>query len=89
MSATKYFPDGECYSPAHTAMDLKKGLKQAKLDGPKRKSSWDNDIRHGSQEYFATVFRADDHYYYRDIKGPRRPPLNGFWKTQLKIQANS
>lgn len=35
----------------------------------------------------ATVFRAAYHYYYKSIGGLRRPPLNSFWKTQMKLKA--
>ena len=41
----------------------------------------------GKQEYYATIFRAAYHYYYKNIKALRRPPQNSFWKTQLKIRA--
>jgi len=60
------------------------------FDGPKRKGSWDYHFaRSKSQsEYMgATVFRAAYHYYYKDIGGLRRPPLNSFWRTQMKLKA--
>ncbi len=60
---------------------------QAKLDGPKRRGDWNVDIRNGTQEFYATIFRASHHYYYRNISGLRRPPLNSFWRPQLKIAA--
>jgi hypothetical protein len=44
-------------------------------------------IKGGTQEYYATIFRAAHHYYYENIKGLRRPPQNGFWRTQMKIRA--
>lgn len=37
--------------------------------------------------YNASIFRAAMHYYYGNIKGLRRPPLNSFWKPQMKIGA--
>jgi len=52
------------------------------------KGDWNKDIVGGKQEYYATIFRAAEHYYYRDINGLRRPPQNGFLKTQMKIRAN-
>jgi len=62
---------------------------QAKLDGPKRRGDWNVDIRNGSQEYYATIFRAARHYYYGNIRGLRRPPLNSTWRPQMKIAAIS
>lgn len=41
-----------------------------------------------SEGYFiATIFRACYQYYYGEIDGLRRPPLNSFWKTQMHIAA--
>ncbi|MDO4782935.1 MAG: hypothetical protein Q4A09_06950 [Capnocytophaga felis] len=57
------------------------------MDGPKTKGSWNVDMRGDKYEFYATIFRAAHHYYYEDIKGLRRPPLNGFWKTQMKLRA--
>lgn len=62
-------------------------LSTALLDGPKVKGSWDVDMRGDKYEFYATIFRAAHHYYYEDIKGLRRPPENGFWKTQMKLRA--
>ena len=59
-------------------------------DGPKRKGNWDYHFaRSKSQREFfgATVFRAAYHYYYKDIKGLRRPPQNSFWRTKMKLKA--
>lgn len=59
-------------------------------DGPKRKGNWDYHFaRSKSQREFfgATVFRAAYHYYYKDIRGLRRPPLNSFWRTKMKLKA--
>lgn len=57
------------------------------MDRPKTKGSWNIDIQGDKYEFYATIFRAAHHYYYEDIKGLRRPPLNGFWKTQMKLRA--
>jgi hypothetical protein len=62
-------------------------LSSAKYSGPKRKGDWNLSIKGGTQEFYATIFRAAHHYYYKNIKGLRRPPQNSFWKTQLKIRA--
>lgn len=64
-----------------------KWLSRASLDGPKTKGSWNRDMRDDKYEFYATIFRAAHHYYYEDIKGLRRPPENGFWKTQMKLRA--
>lgn len=54
---------------------------------PKKRGDWNLNIKGGTQEYYATIFRAAHHYYYKNIKGLRRPPQNGFWRTQMKIRA--
>jgi len=59
----------------------------AKYRGPKKTGEWNLNIRGGTQEYYATIFRAAHHYYYKNIKGLRRPPQNYSWRTQLKIKA--
>lgn len=67
---------------------IRKGwLSTAKHRGPKKKGSWNWNIKNGRQEYYATIFRAGYHYYYKNIKGLRRPPKNGFFRTQMKIRA--
>ena len=63
-------------------------LSGATYNGPKKKGDWNLNIWTHKQEYYATIFRAAHHYYYKNIKGLRRPPQNSFWKTQLKIRAN-
>ena len=64
--------------------------RQAWVDGPKRKGDWNLYIPKYTRRWFhATVFRAAYHYYYRNIKGLRRPPLNSFWKPQMKISAKN
>lgn len=65
----------------------KSWLGGAKLDGPKKKGDWNKDIDGGAQAHYATIFRASYHYYHKNIKGLRRPPQNGFFKTQVKIRA--
>lgn len=62
-------------------------LSSAKYNGPKQRGDWNLNIKGGTQEYYATIFRAAHHYYYENIKGLRRPPQNGFWRTQMKIRA--
>ena len=62
-------------------------LNGATYNGPKKRGNWNLNLNSGKQEYYATIFRAAYHYYYKNIKGFRRPPKNSFWKTQLKIRA--
>lgn len=66
-------------------------LDGANINGPKREGNWDNDFQGvGDKNAFqAKVFMAAYHYYYKDIKGLRRPPQNGFWKTQLRIRCHN
>jgi hypothetical protein len=60
---------------------------QAEYVGPVGKMAWYPNITGGRAEYHSVVFRAAHHYYYKDIKGLRRPPENSFWKPQMKIAA--
>lgn len=53
----------------------------------KKRGDWNLNIKGGTQEYYATLFRAAHHYYYKNIKGLRRPSQNSFWRTQMKIRA--
>lgn len=62
-------------------------LSAAKYRGPKKTGDWNLNIKGGTQEYYATIFRAAHHYYYKDIKGLKRPPQNYSWKTKIKISA--
>lgn len=72
---------------------------QASYNGPKKRGNWDLKINNTvhflgrdwpySQKFYATIFRAAHHYYYKDIKGLKRPPLNSFWKPQMKISAKA
>lgn len=61
----------------------------AQYRGPYKKGDWNWKIRNGDRhQYYGTIFRAAYHYYYKDIKGLRRPPKNTFWKSQLRIRAS-
>ena len=63
-------------------------VKQATINGPKRKGSWNHNISSYTTDWFnGTVFQAAYHYYYQNISGLRRPPQNSFWKPQMKISA--
>ncbi|MCG8582661.1 MAG: hypothetical protein MI866_22245 [Bacteroidales bacterium] len=79
---------------------IRKGAwSQASYNGPKKKGNWNikiNNTTHFwgrdwpySQKFYATIFRAAHHYYYEDIKDLKRPPLNSFWKPQVKISAKA
>ncbi|UUC43885.1 hypothetical protein [Flavobacterium cerinum] len=96
-SAGYYSCDGTFKNPANYSykyerydFEIRKGwiFSTAKLDGPKKTGNWD--VHHGTtsiHSYYSTIFRAAHHYYYKNIQGLRRPPQNGFWRTQLKIKA--
>lgn len=60
---------------------------QAKLDGPKKRGNWNENIKGGKSEFYATIFRAARHYYYGSINSLKRPPKNGTLKPQMKIAA--
>ncbi len=60
---------------------------KARYNGPKKTGDWDVDIREGTQKLYAHIHRAAFHYYYQNIKGLRRPPLNDESHTQMKIAA--
>ena len=61
---------------------------QAELRGPEKKAEdWNYDITDEEDRFRAFIHLAAHHYYYGDIHGLRRPPLNGFWRPQTKIGA--
>jgi hypothetical protein len=61
----------------------------AQKRGPYRNGDWIWQIENGERhQYYGTIFRAAYHYYFKNIKGLRRPPKNSFWKTQLRIRAS-
>lgn len=62
-------------------------LDGANINGPKRKGNWNLDLNSGANMFHARIFMAAYHYYYKDIKGLRRPPENGFFNTQMHIRA--
>ena len=66
----------------------KGGFSSAQKTGPSgRKKYWNWHITSGEDKYYATIFRAAFHYYYGNIQGLRRPKLNTFWHSQLRIGA--
>lgn len=61
---------------------------QATYDGPKQRGNWNLDLNSGSHMFYARIFRAAHQYYYHNIDGLNRPPLNNSWfDPQLKIAA--
>ncbi|MFH6965259.1 hypothetical protein ACHRVK_22020 [Flavobacterium plurextorum] len=61
---------------------------QAETRGPSKKNeSWTFNITNPKDIHFAMVHRAAHHYYYKDIKGLRRPPFDGEMPTRTKIAA--
>ncbi len=61
-------------------------LNSLEISGPKQEAPWNRDLT-GYDKYYATIFRAAFHYYYKDIQGLRRPPQSSFWERQVKIEA--
>ncbi len=64
-------------------------LNGATFNGPKKEGNWDLNLQGDKQEYYATIFRAAHHYYYKDIKGLKRPPQNSFWQPKMRIRAHN
>ena len=61
---------------------------QAILNGPKKRGDWNKNIEANSiQQFYAYIHIGVHHYYYKSIKGLRRPLQNGTFKTQMKIRA--
>ena len=89
-----YSCDGTFERDANYSLDweryefaLREGaLDGANINGPKREGNWNLDFNSGASMFHARVFMASYHYYYKDIKGLRRPPQNGTLKTQMHIR---
>jgi hypothetical protein len=66
-------------------------LNGANINGPKMRGNWNNDFsgRGDKNAFHAKVFMAAYHYYYKYIKGLRRPPENTFWTTQVRIRCHN
>jgi hypothetical protein len=92
-----YSCDGRFKRPANYSIDwdryefaLQDGwLNGATYNGPKKEGNWDLELKGDKQSYYATIFRAAHHYYYKDIKGLKRPPTNSFWKPKMRIRAHN
>lgn len=62
----------------------------AQYRGPYRRGDWNWTIENGNRhQYFSEIFRGAFHYYYKNIRDLRRPPLNTFWRSQLRIRAHN
>lgn len=89
-----YSCDGTFKRDANYSLDwerhqfaLREGwLDGANINGPKKDGNWDLDLNGGANTFHARVFMAAYHYYYKDIKGLRRPPENGTFKTKMHIR---
>ncbi len=89
-----YSCDGTFQRDANYSLDweryefaLREGwLDGANINGPKREGNWNLDFNAGASMFHARVFMAGYHYYYKDIKGLRRPPQNGTLNTQMHIR---
>lgn len=93
-SQGNYSCDGTFKNDANYSLDweryhfaLREGwLDGANINGPKKEGNWDLDFNSGKSMFHARIFMAAYHYYYKDIKGLRRPPENGTLKTQMHIR---
>lgn len=89
-----YQCDGTFKNPANYSFDFERYEFEIRgsisgVDGPKMEGNWNQHYqRNTKQNYHSNIFRAAFHYAYKNILNLRRPPQNGFWRTQLKIQAN-
>ena len=60
----------------------------AEYNGPTRRTGWNLSIPSTSiHRFYADIHRGAYHYYYKGIKGLRRPPENGIFHIQMKIAA--
>jgi len=56
------------------------------MDGPKKRGDWNVDILDNHiQQFYAFIHLGAHHYYYGNILGLSRPPLNSLLKPQMKI----
>lgn len=62
-------------------------LSAAKYNGPKIRGDWNLNIRGGTQEYYATIFRGAHLYYYGNVFGLTRPPNKQWGLRRLVINA--
>jgi len=62
-------------------------LSAAKYNGPKKKGDWNLKIKGGTQEYYATIFRATHLYYYGNMFGLTRPKHQTPFGGRLIINA--
>lgn len=92
------FQTGEFRGPVNYSIIWKRGnfrikknsgLVTATLNGPKRRGWWQVRIGNaGLQEYYANIHIAAHHYFYKDIKGLRRPPRLA-WPISLKAKSDN
>jgi hypothetical protein len=61
----------------------------ARFNGPKMRGDWNPIWNHGEQMHYARAFMAAERYYYGNIFGLRKPPLNTFWSPQMKIRLHN
>lgn len=69
--------------------DIRNGkFGQAETHGPNvKKQAWYYSVNGEQNIQFAMIHRAAYHYYYKDIKGLRRPPMFGDLPTRMKMAA--
>lgn len=69
--------------------DIRNGwFGQAETRGPSKKNeAWGFNITSEDDIQYAMIHRAAHHYYYKDIKGLRRPPFDSEMPSRMKIAA--
>jgi hypothetical protein len=61
---------------------------EAKYDGPQTKGDWNVMIGENSiQQFYAAIHLGAHRYYYENILGLSRPPLNSFFQNKMRIGA--
>jgi hypothetical protein len=92
-----YQADGQFRRQAEYNLDwerqhfaIRKGwLAGAHFNGPQQRGDWNPIWNHGEQMHYARAFVAAERYYYGDVFGLRRPPMNTAQSPQMKIRNHS
>jgi hypothetical protein len=65
------------------------GSKKTRIKGPKQIGDWNLYLQKGSISHFhGNIFRAAAQYYYGNIYGLKRPPLNTHGEPKMRIIAS-
>lgn len=77
------------HSPEPIFYLLTIGSKRTKVNGPKKIGDWNLYLEGFSISHFhGTIFKAAAEYYYGDISGLKRPPLNVKGEPKMRIIAS-